>query len=73
MKKQWMLFFLVALSVSACASQTPQARDDKADAALGLTHEDQAHEAAQSLAEIQQEKINENQKNLQRQITDPLH
>ncbi len=71
MNKRWILFF--AFSLSACASQPPQAPDLKADKALGVNHEEQAHEAVQDLNEIQKQKIDENQQNLQRQINDPLH
>lgn len=71
MKKIGMILLFAFLP--ACASQPVQTTDAKADAALGIAHEDQDHEVAQNLDEIRREKIDEAQDSLQRQINDPIH
>lgn len=63
--------FLLLFSFSSCIHRP--ASDADTDAALGLGAEGDAEEAQQELDRIQQNQLEEQKRQLNRQITDPLN
>ncbi len=66
--------FVMSILLSSCAGQTAQEKDSRADAALGLAYEEggQDEEARTALNDYQDKQIQEQKRNLERQVTDPL-
>ena len=67
MKKILGLLVLSVL-VSSCVTHSP---DSKVDKHLGLSQDEGSDEAVQAINELRQDRIEEQKRNLERQITDP--
>ena len=70
------LLILLSLSLvwGSCAhrAKPPQTSDLRADAKLGASSTNETEEAQRSLQEIQEKQLQEQKRQLERQITDPL-
>lgn len=68
--KRIMMGMLLLGCLMGCASS--QAVDDQADEALGISQAAENENAAETLQDAKEDRIQEAQRNLQRQITEPI-
>ncbi len=70
MNRTLIALILILLSFSSCA-QRPLTADADADEALGVETENNAAQAQQELERIQKQQLEDQKRQLDRQITDP--
>lgn len=69
--RQILFVILSTLLLSSCLFSRPQAPDAEADTKLGVETDEQADDAHNALSQIREQQSKEQQRTLERQITDP--